>query len=176
MSEARQVKELKFLVVGDKSVGKTTLILSYLQGAFAMTNQVLRGVNLFRQTINTDGGDVVVNIWDIAGEERFREVVPALTNFVSGVVLTFDGSAAESLVRLQEWMVIIDHYIPKSAPRLLVSLKQEETSSIQTSEVFNFVMRHEIKDYIPVSAKTGQNVQKVFERLIAYCKAREKRE
>ena len=65
---------LKILILGDSAVGKTTLLLKYVDGYFPTIYVATIGVEYKIKKINLDGVDINLQIWDTAGQERFRGI------------------------------------------------------------------------------------------------------
>ena len=102
---------LKFLVAGESGVGKTTLIRRYIANKFLTGVRGTIGVDFFLKNMKAE--DIVgldkdeelqVQIWDMSGEDRFREILPLYTPGTQGVLLCFDTEAA--LTKLWKWWKI----------------------------------------------------------------------
>ena len=169
---------MKILIVGDKDVGKTSYILNYLNRDFSLVNDFnLTGVNWFRKIVDLNNSDehqdeFIIDIWDIAGDDKFVKFIPCLTTFINGVILTFDSSSKESIDQLPHWADIISKYIPISVPWILVSLKNDLKKKLiskrgYSKEISNFIIKQNVKEYWPTSAITSLNVDKSFDKMLA---------
>ena len=70
----------KLLLTGESGVGKSCLLLRYVDDTFSKTHISTIGVDFKIKTIELDGKTIKVQIWDTAGEERFHTLTP---NFYS---------------------------------------------------------------------------------------------
>ncbi|MHA2364517.1 MAG: Rab family GTPase [Candidatus Hodarchaeales archaeon] len=161
---------IKLLVVGEESVGKTTLILRFMRGKFIVNiDYNLKGVNWFRKKVIVKGNkEVMLDIWDIAGKARFKEYLPYLTTLVNGIMITFDTTSLDSLENLSDWIHLLNTYLPESVPRILVGLKHEEDrkNKISRVKIYHFVRKHNIKDYYQVSSRIGKNIHSLFKEFL----------
>ena len=67
----------KLILFGDGGVGKTTLAHRYVTGSFKENSLITIGVEFHVKTLSVDGIPIEIQIWDFAGEERFRFLLPA---------------------------------------------------------------------------------------------------
>ena len=93
--------DLKILLVGDSNVGKTTLLLKYLQGEFIVNLDITwRGVNLLRKLItkNPDNDDSInyfINIRDIAGSENYIDFFALITEPMDAIIIQTKNDSIE---------------------------------------------------------------------------------
>ncbi len=74
----------KLCIFGDGGVGKTTLVKRYLTGVFAGDTTMTIGVDFHIKKLNIEGKEVGLQIWDFAGEDRFRFLLPSYVFGTSG--------------------------------------------------------------------------------------------
>jgi Ras-related protein Rab-21 len=73
--------EYKVVVLGDKGVGKTCLVLRFIEGYFMAKQQSTVGAFFLTKKVTLpDGTSVKLQIWDTAGQERFRAMAPVRKN------------------------------------------------------------------------------------------------
>ncbi len=157
----------KILVAGNASVGKTSLLRRYVDGMFDQSSIMTVGVDFFTKEINFNNSHCLLQLWDLGGQERFRYL---LENFVMGAraaLLLFDLTRMPVINDILKWVNIARlHDI--NLPIILVGTKLDlddviavdDESAINLKNTFNMI------DYIKTSAKTGYNVELVFERII----------
>ena len=126
----------KILVVGEKNVGKTTLIRRYVDGKFMDVTMATIGVDFSLKTVflgkkpededEENGKKAVLQIWDIAGENRFRAILPSYIMGTEGVILAFDATDVKTLEKLSEWIEIINRNTPKRLFFILSESVQRE--------------------------------------------------
>jgi len=159
---------LKLLLVGDSSVGKTSLLLRYTQGDFkdAVRNTV--GVDLKVKMVNFRGKKLKLTIWDTAGQERFRTLTSAYYRGAHGIVLVYDISSRQSFEDIKEWLKEVDVYSTNAeAVKMLVGNKTDrEPQREVTKEQGAAFARANNMLFIEASAKTQSGVELAFEELI----------
>jgi len=117
---------LKFLIVGEVDVGKTSLLLSYNDpkndpNAPPPTS----GVDVLSVQTTIDGRPITVQLWDTAGQERFRVITSSFYKGAHGVMLAFDTTCPESFEPLKNWDADVDRYHgdPSSLAKMVVGTK-----------------------------------------------------
>lgn len=65
---------VKLVIIGDSSVGKTNILLRYVNEEFKMSHIATIGVDFKIKTISVDGIKIRMQIWDTAGQERFKTI------------------------------------------------------------------------------------------------------
>ena len=169
MSQSRPV--FKILVVGEKNVGKTTLIRRYVDGKFMDVSMATIGVDFSLKTVSLskdseteDENEITLQIWDIAGESRFRAILPSYIIGTEGVILAFDATEDSTLQKLQDWIQILNKYSQKKLFFILISTKNDMVNYNKQNIVAKFKDDNpQIKFYLPTSSKTGLNVDEIFQ-------------
>lgn len=85
----KKTETLKFLIVGDSGVGKTSLLMRYCEDKFHTDFLSTIGVDFKIKKIETENHQITLNIWDTAGQERFRNITKAFYKGAHGVVLVY---------------------------------------------------------------------------------------
>lgn len=157
---------IKILVAGESFVGKTTLIQRYIADEFIVGIRNTIGVDFFLKQISgvqIEGLDDIMDlqIWDISGESRFREILPLYSAGTHGVVLCFDNE--ETFHKLVEWEELLQTIIPPPVPRILLRTKLDLDQEIpELYEIRRFMKNYKIIDYFSTSAKDGTGVSEAF--------------
>ena len=96
--------EFKVVLLGDKGVGKTCLVLRFIEGHFNVRQQSTIGAFFLTKRIATqEGHSAKIQIWDTAGQERFRAMAPMYYRNAAAAIVCFDITD-ERCVRA-EWTV-----------------------------------------------------------------------
>ncbi|TKR69954.1 hypothetical protein L596_022037 [Steinernema carpocapsae] len=158
---------LKILIIGESGVGKSSLLLRFVDDTFDPEQQATIGVDFRVTTLVIDGNRVKLAIWDTAGQERFRTLTPSYYRGAQGVICVYDVSSRPSFDRLEHWMTEVDTYITKNdAVKMLVANKIDKTNrAVSREEGLQFAKKHRML-FIEASAKTREGVQCAFEELI----------
>ena len=160
---------LKFLVLGDGGVGKTTLLHRYVNGKFMNTATMTIGVEFLSKQIQMNGINCQLILWDISGQDRFRFMIDKYMRGASGALLLFDTTNMTSFVNIGKWVNLVRKYY-QNLPILLVAAKcdLEEFSIVGDIYAKKTKERYGMVDFIKTSSKTGLNVDMVFENLANY--------
>lgn len=156
-------------MAGAKDVGKSSLIARFCDNVFKEDMKATIGVDFKRKTITIPGPhkdiSLELNIWDFAGEEKYRTLFPAYTQGASAAFILFDTTNKDTLDDINNWIEIIDENAPSNIVKQLVAtkidLKSERQISVQ--EATDFSKKYDWCDSITnTSSKTGENVEEAF--------------
>ena len=162
--------KFKVLVFGDGGVGKTTLINRYLTGLFAQ-GTITIGVDFHIKAVDIQGKKVTLQIWDFAGEDRFRFLLPSYAKGANGVIFMFDITRYTSLHSVNEWLDVFRKSVSEEeeeeVPMIIVGGKLDlnERRAIPRSDAANIASEFQFDDYLECSAKTGENVEEIFNKI-----------
>jgi len=155
----------KVIVVGDASVGKTSLTLRYTQDYFSENYIVTIGVNFLKKTIQMDNMDIVLDIWDTGGQERFAYIRASYFKGAAGAIICYDITNKKSFDDLPKWLNEVDKYC-EAVPMVLVGTKKDlkDQRQVSVEEGKAFAEAYGMK-FFETSAKTGENVEELFNTL-----------
>ncbi|MFX0105219.1 MAG: Rab family GTPase, partial [Candidatus Hodarchaeota archaeon] len=97
----------KMLMLGDASVGKTSLTIRYISGYFQEDLKLTIGVDFYSKTTTFKDKKVKLQIWDFGGEERFRFLLSQYCKGANGAFFLYDITNQLSLDHLPDWTQII---------------------------------------------------------------------
>ena len=162
----------KILIAGNSGVGKTTAVTRYVDGIFLKDTQFtigvdfsLKNIELSLDSVSKKNLQVVLQIWDVAGESRFRNIIPYYFSGTQGIILAFDCTDPSTLSSLYDWLDIIHKYYPSKLPSVLMSTKNDLKSNIDIDELRKFQALHNIHNYYSTSSLNGENINTAFNRL-----------
>ena len=163
-NEEGEIK-FKILVLGDSSVGKTTLLLKYVDGYFPTLYVATIGVEFKTKKINVDGIDITLQIWDTAGQERFRSVTKSFLKGADGIIYVYDVTNKESFDNLKTWINTAEESIT-DFKKIIIGNKIdiEDKKKVSTEMLEKFCEKQNLKG-LETSAKNGTNVNEIFELL-----------
>jgi small GTP-binding protein len=156
----------KIVVVGASGVGKTALVQRLVDQTFISDMQPTIGVE-FKSYQCRAGSDILkLNIWDTAGQEKFRSVSKAYFRNALGAVLVFSLTDRSTFDALDGWLNDIHSLCSPNAVVIAVGNKVDLTDEREVSkhEALGFAQRHGI-EYIETSAREAVNVEETFLRL-----------
>ena len=162
----------KIIMGGDGGVGKTTMLHKYVKGIFIESLQMTIGLDFFLKKMSIDAKNFTLQIWDFSGQERFRFLHDSYVNGADVGVLLFDLTRTFSLKNIPYWANIL-RSMDYQLPLILVGTKydlitEKNYAEVDETQVFEFAEMSNIRKehYIKTSAKTGLNVDKVFNLVV----------
>ncbi|XP_011405854.1 PREDICTED: ras-related protein Rab-43-like [Amphimedon queenslandica] len=164
----------KVVLVGDKDVGKTSLFHRVLFGYFKDTDEENRstlGFDCFEKSFSALGDLVEVELNDSPGKTRFEtHQISSLYRSSNAVLLVYSVEDFASFSSLRCWMEECRYYMNAVGHHnilwVLVGNKSDLESDITPEMVEDFVSEMEIEHSFVVSAKTGDGVEEMFEKVI----------
>lgn len=158
----------KICIFGDGGVGKTTLIQKYVSGYFRESTKMTIGLDIATKTIEVKDWSVKLQLWDFGGEERFRFFLPAYARGSFAGIFVYDITRYASLRNFDLWLNTFKkgvNFENMPIPLLMVGAKLdlENIRSIPIEEALDFAQLKNIFNVIECSAKTGENVESIFE-------------
>jgi len=155
-------KKYKLVFLGDQSVGKTSLITRFMYDSFDSTYQATIGIDFLSKKLSVDGEEVALQIWDTAGTERFRSLIPNYIRDLSAAVAAYDITSMASFDNIRSWI----NDIRQEKENVLIVLCGNKTDLAEKRRVSyeqGLRLAEELGTmYIEASAKTGTNVKKLF--------------
>lgn len=97
------VDPLKTIVIGEANCGKSWLISSFLGKDDLNTIGTTIGVSFHSRQVEIDGKTVAVQLWDTAGQDKFRAVVPQFYKRARAIALVYDVTRYESFKKVEAW-------------------------------------------------------------------------
>ena len=160
-------------LIGDSSVGKTGLLLRFADNIFDETLTCTIGVDSRRRTFELDGKIIRLEIWDSAGQERFRKITPNFLRPAHGIIVVYDVTNQESFDNIRKWLHEIDCYGSENVNKLLVGNKCDLTTKkvVDCTTAKNYAEELGFT-FLETSVKNATNVQKVFMTIAAEIKTR----
>jgi len=96
--------EAKIVFLGDTGVGKTSIVVRYVEQRFSSSVSPTIGASFLSKFVTVNGVRVKLQLWDTAGQERFRSLAPMYYRGAAAAVLIFDITSMESYLRVKEWV------------------------------------------------------------------------
>lgn len=170
MSDIIQMAK-KVLLIGDPSVGKTSLVRKFVLDIFDDKYLTTLGTKVTNKTLILTPQDLnkrvelKMLIWDVMGQKEYRLIQESAYQGSSGAIVVCDLSRKETLDHLGNWVSDLFN-ISGVIPLLFVGNKIDlmDTSTLDVTELDNVSMSYEAPYYL-ASAKTGENVEDAFHTL-----------
>lgn len=160
----------KICIFGDAGVGKTSLTYRYITNRFEQDTKLTLGVDIIAKDVEINSYRVKLQIWDFGGEERFRVFLPVYARGSSGGIFMYDTTRKNSLDRIRDWISIFKRDLTKEERQIPVlavggKLDLANERAVELEEAKNLASILNIYDVIECSAKTGENVDSIFQSI-----------
>jgi small GTP-binding protein len=154
----------KIVVVGDESVGKTSLIRRYCENKFSESRVETIGIDFQSKTITLEEEEqVCMVIWDVAGQERFSSFRDQYYMGALAVALVYDVAKPTSFDSLENWLCEANRSAP-GVPIIVIANKTDLDEAVSYEQAKAWAADHDFP-FFATSAKTGENVEEMFYRL-----------
>ena len=154
----------KVCMVGAFGVGKTSLVARYVHSIFSEKYQTTVGVKIDKKQLVVDGQDVMLMLWDLAGEDALTQVKPAHLKGASGYLLVVDGTRRNTL----DTAISLQQRVQEAAgdvPFLLVLNKADVKDTWQVTDGDLQSLSDRGWTLLEASAKSGDRVEEMFQEL-----------
>lgn len=168
----------KVVIVGDGGIGKSTMVQRLVTGLY-VAQRITIGTDLATFDVETDNSTKVrLQIWDFAGERRFRIFLPNYARGAVGCLLCYDITRRTSFDSLTEWYDIVNQNARNPA-FILVGEKfdlADVRRSVETEQAEEFKEKFKLDYFVETSSKSGENNKLIFETLTRLILERQKAE
>ena len=125
------------------------------------------GVDFHLKAIEANGEMVKLQIWDFAGEERFRFLFPSYIRGANGAVFMYDITNYGSLAHVDNWFEIVENEIDYDLPIVFVGGKTDliHLKEVSTRKAMELALTKGANGFIECSSKNGENIHKIFDLL-----------
>ena len=170
LSPGDYVKEdykIKIIVVGDSGVGKTNLINRFASDKFDTNSKSTIGVEFVYKTLKINKEIIKVEVWDTAGEERYRSITSSYYKGANGAIIVYDLTDEESFKNVESWMNEVIKKGKQNMQFLLVGNKKDLINDRVVSEQKGIDKAKELNiNLFEASALEKNNVNEAFNFLI----------
>lgn len=164
MEEHQEATKIKLVMLGDSGVGKTSIARRWVYDSFNEAEGPTIGAAYLQKTVEIDNKLYKVQLWDTAGEEKYRSMAPIYAKGANGALIVFDLTSQQSYDEAQHWLGIC----PASTPLILVGNKADLSDLRCVSHEKGHLKASElgIENFFEVSAVTGEFINDVYDTLV----------
>jgi len=154
---------LKIIIVGEPAVGKTSLVKKFVSGQFSKDYRSSIGTNIFIKKINLENiGKTTIQLWDIAGQERWINMRRSYYSGAKGVLIVGDLTRKNTFDQIVKfWVPDVKQYC-ELTPIVLIANKNDLKEEINEIEINTLGQQINAIGIFTTSAKTGENVEMAF--------------
>ncbi|CAN1275983.1 Ras-related protein RABC2a [Linum perenne] len=159
----------KFLLIGDSSVGKSSLLVSFISTTSVEDDLAPTiGVDFKIKQLTVAGKRLKLTIWDTAGQERFRTLTSSYYRNAQGIILVYDVTRRVTFTNLSDvWAKEVELYrTNQDCVKMLVGNKVDKDSDRAVTREEGMELAKQLGClFLECSAKTRENVEQCFEEL-----------
>lgn len=157
------MREVKVVLLGDTHVGKSSLAQRFVADVFDRTMPTTIGAAFLSKVVSLRGTAVKFQIWDTAGQEKYRSLAPMYYRGARAAIIVYDITAAGSFDMLQSW---VEELRRNGPPDILIALAGNKLDLAERRKIDRGTATKFAEEigafYIETSAATGANVEQLF--------------
>eukprot|EP00929_Paragymnodinium_shiwhaense_P093004 TRINITY_DN5303_c0_g1_i1.p2 TRINITY_DN5303_c0_g1~~TRINITY_DN5303_c0_g1_i1.p2 ORF type:complete len:228 (-),score=41.60 TRINITY_DN5303_c0_g1_i1:132-815(-) len=153
---------VKLLIIGDSGVGKSSLLVKFVDGKFTAATPQTVGMDFKMKMLERGGKRVKLQIWDTAGQERFHTITQQYYRNAMGIVLVYDCTNDESFANVRKWAAQIKAHGAEEASLMLLGNKCDAENRVVDEATGRALAEEYNMPFIETSAKSGLHVDDAF--------------
>ena len=157
----------KILLLGDSEVGKSCFLMRYSDNIFVENYITTIGLDYKLKYVQLDSGETIkVQLWDTAGQDRYRTIAKNYYKGSHGILLLYDITKENSFENIREWVQNIREEVYEKAIIFLIGNKIDKKNErkITTEQGQKLAAEYNLP-FFEASAKSGENVEEIFKNL-----------
>ena len=164
---------IKCILLGDSSVGKSCILVRYIDDVFKESSMFTVGIDYRMKTIELGDDLVKYQIWDTAGQEKYRTIISAYYRGIDCALLCYDITNRSSFENIITWIENVQQYSSDHVFMMLVGTKldlvenEKYQREISTEEGQQLANEYGIK-FCEVSSKTNHGISSLFLTTASY--------
>ncbi|XP_032389148.1 ras-related protein Rab-38b [Etheostoma spectabile] len=179
MQSLRTEHLYKVLVIGDLGVGKTSIIRRYVHQTYSTNYRATIGVDFALKVLNWDSETVRLQLWDIAGQERFGNMTRVYYREAMGAFIVFDVTRPTTFEAVIKWKEDLDSKLMltngQSIATVLLANKCDQGKELINNSIKmnQFCKDHGFLGWFETSAKDNLNIGEAANFLVKHIMATE---
>ncbi|CAK62897.1 unnamed protein product (macronuclear) [Paramecium tetraurelia] len=163
----QEPQSIKIVVVGDSSVGKTSILLTYTQDKFPI-DYVPTVFENYSNVISVDNTQVQLTLWDTAGQESYERLRLLSYQSANAFLIVFSVDNMDSFNNVwSKWKPELEMAGKKDLPKLIVGNKSDKLKDPDKFQMFWERCEQEGLKYRQCSAFLNNNIKNIFEELVS---------
>jgi len=166
MKEKSDYYLIKVLLVGDIATGKTSIVTRFVDNTFYIDYSSTIGVDFNVKRMNILDKNFKLQIWNTAGDKRFRTIITSYYRGKNCVIITFDTTNKNSFHNISQWIREVKNYSSDDVDIILVGTKTDliDKRIITYKEAKEYADRLGLV-YVETSSRNNLNIEKLFNLL-----------
>lgn len=165
--------KIKLLVIGDQSVGKTSIMNRFIENEFNTSTLSTIGIDFRIKYLIIDKIKIKLQIWDTGGQERFRTITRSYFRGSHGILLVYDVTDKGSFDNIEHWLTEIQKNADDNVNKMLVGNKidNKDDRVVSYDEGLELSKKYDLP-FIETSAKDNTNIEECFMSITTNIKTR----
>ena len=162
-------EKCQLLIIGDSTVGKTSILSRFANGTFNSNYLATVGLDNFTKDEIIDNKTIRIKIWDTAGQERYKSLTKNFFRNAEGVMLVYDVTNSETYENLKFWLQSIKNNMTPDVgeiPIIIIGNKIDCDEREVIKEEAEEFWKEQGYIYFETSAKTGENIDSTIKYLV----------
>ena len=160
--------DCKVVFLGDKNVGKTTIIYQYINGIFLENVEPTFSASFNQKSLNINGTKINFDIWDTAGEEAYRSLTKIFLNRANICILVYDTTKKKTFENIKNvwYNLILDHLDKEEIIFVLIGNKNDlyDQQKISAQEA-NLYAKEINAIYDELNALSNEKINNLMEKI-----------
>jgi len=160
---ATKTIQFKLVLLGDTSVGKSSIVIRFVKGQFSEFQESTIGAAFLTQTVPLNDCTVKFEIWDTAGQERYRSLAPMYYRGAAAALVVYDITVHDSFTGAKTW---IEELQRQGSADIVIGLAGNKCDLESKREVPEAEARKYAQEngclFFETSAKSGHNINEIF--------------
>ena len=158
-----EIPKYKLIFLGDQSVGKSCILNRFMNDTFTEEYQATIGLDFQSKNVQIDNQDIHLLLYDTAGQEKFRSLIPMYTRDANIILLVYDVTSKETFVHLNDWLRDLTNVKKEEVIFAVVGNKIDLDDKREVNKDEGIKLAQEKKCiFEEVSAKTAENFSELF--------------
>ena len=166
----RNVIEVKVVLLGDQSVGKSSIYQRYVRNIFTGQHvATVGGAYLQQKVVLNNGVSIKLHLWDTGGQERFRAMTNLYYRDANAAILTYDITNEQSFTSLDFWLKELKYKIDNEGMIICLAGNKCDVSNDERKVDYTKAKKFAEENnmiFFETSAKTDVGIKELFNALL----------
>ena len=157
---------VKIGIIGDYSVGKSSIMNTYVYGEERSRHDSTIGVDFNHKIVEYQNHKFKLHIWDTAGQEKFKAIVKSYYRDLDVLFFIYDKTNSKSFLNLENWLYEVEALNQKNTVKFLIGNKKDlkNIEYIPDSKLKKFIDENDLVHF-ETSVKEQESINNVFNKL-----------
>ncbi|KAL7606672.1 hypothetical protein Lser_V15G16413 [Lactuca serriola] len=158
----------KLVLIGDSGVGKSNLLSQFSRNEFILKSSATIGVEFANSSIEVGDKIIKAQIWDTAGQEKYRAITSAYYRGAVGALIVYDITRKITFENVEKWLKEVRDHKDQNMVIVLLGNKADQTNlrEVQREDAKAFAERENINLFMETSALDKSCVDNAFTKVL----------